>query len=107
MEKSNQEGEPMQSLQAFEWKSQIPWKKEREDSLFLDDQKKVLVVADGVSRTKNEEGEYPYPSPALAASKVASEAMGKSLVTHEEVSEDDIRQAFADGNAAVRKLNEE
>ncbi len=107
MEKSNQEGEPMQYLQTFEWESRIPWKKEREDSLFLDDQKKVLVVADGVSRTKNEQREYPYPSPALMASKVASEAMGKSLLAHEEVSEDDVRQAFADGNTAVRKLNEE
>jgi len=87
---------------ALEWNSHISYKKEREDFLVVDEEYKIFVVADGVGRIKNEKGEYPYPSPAKMASKVASEAITESLKGGK-----DMKRAFANGNEAVKKLNEE
>jgi hypothetical protein len=98
------EQEPTEKLPpviTLEWNSHIPYKKEREDSLLVDETNHVFVVADGVSRTKNEKDEYPYPSPARMASRVAADAMGQALADGKEM-----KQTFADGNAAVKKLNE-
>ena len=95
--------EKIPTVIALEWNSRIPYKKEREDSLVVDEEHKIFVVADGVARLKNEKGEYPYPSPARMASRVAAEAMAEALrddQTH-------IKKAFEKGNEAVKKLNEE
>lgn len=103
-EESKIEAEKISSM-TFEWESHTPYKKEGEDSFFMDESRQVFVVTDGVTRSKNEQGEYPYPSPALKASKAAAGAIGESLTLHEKIDESDISQAFASGNTAVKKLN--
>jgi hypothetical protein len=105
---SNQERrEQMPSVLAFEWESHIPYKKEREDALFTDESRSVLVVTDGVTRLQNEQGKYPYPSPAHQAAQVAAVAIGKSLTHREQINESAIQEALVEGNQAVKQLNEQ
>lgn len=97
----------MKSILTFEWEPQVTYKREGEDALFVDEKGGVFAVTDGVTRDKNDSGEYPYPSPARQAAQIAAETIGNYLVNLEQISERKIHDAFVHANEAVKSLNEQ
>ena len=99
----------MRSVWSFEWPAHVSYKREREDACVVKESERahVAVVADGVTRLQDKHGKYPYHSPATKAANVAALTIAKWLVSSNFFGEVVIRQAFSNGNVAVKRLNEE
>lgn len=79
--------------------------KPNEDYIIFDDENKVYILADGVSRDKTKSG-YPNPSPAKEVAELFSKSVYQHLLnSKEEDGYERVKNAFVFGNEAVRKYN--
>jgi serine/threonine protein phosphatase PrpC len=88
-------------------KGNTPDNKPLEDYVFVDVEKRIYIVCDGVTRSLVN-GEYPQRSPASRASETfARTAMGTLLnsISHLDP-QNSLRLAVIEGNRAVKKLND-
>jgi hypothetical protein len=96
----------MFKAQVFTWPTQGADAHLREDAHFIDAKNGVFVVADGVTRDRDEQGIYPYPSPAAGAALAAAENIGRALLLMHEggtlITKQEMAAAFESGNGAVR-----
>ena len=105
---SNEEEKKLPVIYGFEFKSPFEHKRESEDAAYVDESKGVLVAADGVSRGPfDNKDEYPHPSPATSAAKIAAAEIGKYLSSIDNVREDEMVKAAMKANNEIRKLNED
>lgn len=81
--------------------------KPNEDYVLCDDEKKIYILLDGVSRDKID-GKYPDPSPALEVTELfAKEAYDYLQGNYDQCSLEHIKKAFIRGNEAIAGYNAE
>jgi len=68
----------------------------------LDAQRTILVVADGVTRSRSATGVYPQPSGAALAAQLVTRTLATALATAEGA---DLRRAFGRANRVVDRAN--
>ena len=68
----------------------------------LDSQRAVLVLADGVTRSRSASGVYPQPSGAMLAAQLVVRTLATALAG---AASADLRRAFARANRAVDRAN--
>lgn len=79
--------------------------KPNEDFVLCDDEKKIYILLDGVSRDKIN-GKYPNPSPAREVSELfAKEAYDFLKKSKGQYGLEQIKEAFIKGNEAIERYN--
>ncbi|MCL4541373.1 MAG: protein phosphatase 2C domain-containing protein [Chloroflexi bacterium] len=68
-----------------------------------DNERTILVIADGVTRSRRADGRYPVPSGGLLAARVVAQTLIAALVNAEHLRA--LYQAFRQANDAVAQLN--
>lgn len=101
-----QKEKPKKKIFGIELKSTLKHKRESEDAAFINEKRRLLVAADGVSRGPfDDKSKYPYPSPARKAAKIAVDKMGEHLSQIDDVTPEDMLDAVRKANEAIRELN--
>ncbi|TSC63486.1 MAG: Uncharacterized protein G01um1014106_487 [Parcubacteria group bacterium Gr01-1014_106] len=92
----------MRTVLSFQWGAP---EHPQEDAFARDDEHRIFLVADGVTRTPSDTP-YPNPSPAKSASDRLLEVTHRALLLLPRTSTA-FREACRTGNTAVRQLNQE
>lgn len=92
----------MPKILSFQWPCQAEWKPVSEDEFFVNADRGIFVVADGVTR-RGFSGPYPDPSPARAAAKATVKSF--SDANRGQFTERQMHKAFKRANESVRAVN--
>lgn len=79
--------------------------KPNEDRAVLDSFRQTIVVADGITRTKQSDGGYPHPSPSARAAEVFCESIIAQASVIPEVTREQFVTIIENANAAIARLN--
>ncbi len=81
--------------------------KPNEDRAALDPFRQTVVVADGITRTKLADGNYPTPSPSARAAEVFCESIIAQASILPELTRDQFVSIVKNANVAIGELNRE
>jgi serine/threonine protein phosphatase PrpC len=81
--------------------------KPNEDRAVLDSFRQTIVVADGITRTKQADGLYPTPSPSARAAEVFCESVIAQASVIPELTREQFKTIIENANAAIAELNRE
>lgn len=81
--------------------------KPNEDRVFIDTDRLCVVVADGITRTKNQDDSYPDPSPSATAAQVFCDTVQALIRQAPSIrSTDTLRSIMASANVAIANFNQ-
>ena len=79
--------------------------KPNEDRAMLDPFRQTIVVADGITRTKQSDGSYPTPSPSARAAEVFCASVIAQASVIPELTRQQFKTIIENANAAIAELN--
>ena len=81
--------------------------KQNEDRAMLDPFRQTIVVADGITRSKQADGSYPTPSPSARAAEVFCASVIAQASVTPELTREQFKTIIENANAAIAELNRE
>lgn len=81
--------------------------KPNEDRVIVDPIRQSVVLADGITRTKADDGIYPLKSPSAEVAQLFCETVSSALAATPQMSTTAMREIIATGNQAIARYNRE
>lgn len=81
--------------------------KPNEDHVIIDANRQSIVIADGITRTKGLDGQYPIPSPAASAAALFCETVSAAIAQESTMNLEVLRGVVRVGNEALARYNAE
>jgi serine/threonine protein phosphatase PrpC len=81
--------------------------KPNEDRVIVDPVRQSVVIADGITRTKADDGTYPLRSPSAEVAQLFCETVSAAIAATEKMSQPALREIIAEGNRVIAQYNRE